>query len=171
MTEKTNDLKQITDVVPKNELDTPKDRDSQFIDEYLSCLDVREAGRRLGYAETTINSGYLYQKFKKPEFQEKLKRAAIARDYQDLALIYSLERLGLQEIANQAKDRPKSIIGNLSTLKHIAKQKKQISGILGQESPPLKATVSIQEIRQIYNMSSTPISIKHAVEGEVLNED
>lgn len=125
-----NDNKDITDVVPQNEIDTPIDKNKQFIEAYLDCLDVREAGRRLGYAESTINSGYLYQKFNKPEFQEKLKSAYIARDYQDLALIYSLERKGLIETAQQAKDKPESIITNLSKLKHITKQKKQTTGVL-----------------------------------------
>ena len=169
MTEKTNDSKQITDVVPQNEIDTPIDRDTQLIEAYLDCLDVREAGRRLGYAESTINSGYLYQKFKKPEFQEKLKSAYIARDYQDLALIYSLERLGLQEIAQQAKDKPKSIVGNLANLKHITKQKKQISGILSQDAPKPQSVVTfnIKEIRMLHDSINPYNDVK---EAEIVKE-
>ena len=165
----TNNNKQITDVVPQNELDTQKDRDLQFIEAYLDCLDVREAGRRLGYAETTINSGYLYQKFKKHEFQEKLKHAYIARDYQDLALIYSLERLGLQEIAQEAKDKPNSIVRNLANLKHITKQKKQISGILQDTPKPQEPTFNLTEIRCFVQqfMPDRPKSI----DGEVFDKE
>ena len=112
------------------ELDLPRDQETELIKAFLSCHDVREAGKIAGYSDSTINSGYLYQKFQKPDFQEKLKQYAIACDYQDLSFIYGIERNALRYAYEQSLAVPKSALESVSKLRHITTQKKKVTSIL-----------------------------------------
>ena len=146
-----NGISQVTDIIPKDEIDTSESKESKFAMEYLDCHDVREAGRRAGYSATVLTSGYLYGKFKNPRFQEIFRGIAIARDYQDMAFVYSLERKALKEAVHQAKDKPESALENLSKLKRTVKEKKQIIGLLSPDTsaPPQTINVAVFERVQI----------------------
>ena len=146
---KDNKNEEITDLVPQSELDTSENKESVFARAYLDCGDVREAGRQAGYAESVLTSGYLYGKFKNPRFQEIFRSIGIANDYEDMAFVYSLERKALQEAVKQATDKPASALENISKLKHITKQKKQVIGILGQDTPQSPQTVSVVLIEKV----------------------
>ena len=148
-TNKDNESEQIIDLVPVNEDDTPKSQEDRFIIEYLDCHDVREAGKRAGYAASVMTSGYLYGKFKNPKFQDKFRSVAISREYQDMAFVYSLERKALEEASKQATEKPETAIENLSKLKHTLKQKKQIVGILSPDTAPAQPMVNIGSMTQI----------------------
>jgi hypothetical protein len=145
----SNDNKDITDITLQTEPNVSESKATRFAMEYLNCHDVREAGRRAGYAESVLSSGYLYGKFKNPKFQEIFWSAAIALDYQDLAFVYSLERKALQEAVKQAKEKPESALENIAKLKQTSKQKKQIIGILGQDTPQPPQTINIALIERV----------------------
>lgn len=152
MTDKTNnsnEINQLSDIVTENGSDTSENKESKFAMAYLDCHDVREAGRRAGYAESVLSSGYLYGKFKNPRFQEIFRSIAIARDYQDLAFVYSLERKALQEAVKQATDKPATALENISKLKVTTKQKKQIIGLLGQDTPQPTQTLNVTNIQKL----------------------
>ena len=142
---KSRENNSITTIEPE----ISESKESKFIRAYLICHDVREAGRQAEYAESVLSSGYLYGKFKNPKFQEMFRRAAIAMDYQDLAFVYSLERKALKEAAQQAKDNPGSALENIAKLKHTVKQKKQITKLLGQDTPKPPQTINIQCIERV----------------------
>ena len=111
-----------TDITPAE-----TDRETIFALALFENPDVREAGIAAGYSETTLSSGYLYQKLKTPKFQAKLKEVAIAKDFQHLSKAYQLEDKALAAALEQAIDNPDSAIKNVGKLKHTIKQKKQIN--------------------------------------------
>jgi len=136
-----------------NEINPIEDQEKVFIEHYFDCLDVREAGKRAGYSDATVNSGYLYQKFGKDKFKQKLLNLATIQDIQDIALVYSIERKALQEILEQLKE-PKTkqlALENISKLKHIPSQKKQILGILSDTKTPQQITINIDKIQGLWS--------------------
>jgi hypothetical protein len=149
MNDNSNESKEIVPITSENALDTPRSQEDRFIIEYLDCRDVREAGKRAGYADSVMTSGYLYGKFKNPKFQEKFRSVAIARDYQDMAFVYSLERQALEEAVRQATDKPESALQNISKLKHTLREKKRIVGILADDNAPVQPMITIKAAKNV----------------------
>jgi hypothetical protein len=144
-----NESKEIAPITSENAFDAPKSQEDRFIDEYLDCGNVAQAGRRANYSESVIESGYLYGKFKNPKFQDKFRQAALARDYQDISYGYNLERKAMQEANRQAIEKPETAIENISKLKHTLRDKKRIIGILADDKAPPQPMITIQAAKNV----------------------
>ena len=131
----------------------PIDRDTLFaLELFKDPSNVSAAAIRAGFPESTANQGFIYSKVKSPAFQELLKQTAIANDFKHLALVYGIEDKALTAAYNEAVIDDKTAITNISKLKHILKQKKQITGILRDDiQPPKTTTINIQELRLIHS--------------------
>jgi phage terminase small subunit len=149
MTKESNETKHITDKTSTNELDIPQDKETRFaLELFKDPTNVRQAAIRAGYSKSTATQGYIYQKLQSPKFQQKLKETAISNDFKHLALVYDLEHRALKQAILEAIEDPKSSIRNIAKLKHISKQKKQITGTLrddAQAKPPV--TINVKELR------------------------
>ena len=142
----------------------PIDQETMLAIAYLDCGDIREAAREVGYTESTIRSGYIKNKLNNPVFHQKIRDAAVACDFQHLSLVYQLESKALER-ANEETEKDNAI-DNVSKLKHIAAQKKKITGILRDDiQAPGQVTINANVINQFWS-NAIPEAITVEPEGD-----
>jgi len=112
------------------------DKETKFALALFDSKTAIEAGRKAGYSDVTLKSGYIYKKLRDPKFQEKLKSVAIANDWQDVSKAYQIQAAAIdaaQEIQTTKDVTPQDKIQAARAVKDIIKEKKQSTGILNEQ--------------------------------------
>ena len=99
-----------------------------------------QAAIKAGYAESTANST-IYTLIKKPEFQTRLREYAIANDLLSVPQLQKIENSCLKLVEADPKQYPK--------FKEIFRQKKQIAGLLEQDTQPRQPMINIRSIENL----------------------
>lgn len=115
-------------------------REDLMIRNLFLCDSIAEAAIKAGYSESYAN-GPLYIRLKKPKFQEKIRKYAIANELLNIPKIMRLESKALDYLVDKPAELPK--------FASILKQKKQIAGLLSQDAAPQVPTISIEKVGQM----------------------
>lgn len=132
--------------------DTPSDADRR--ERYIANLfnpifrTPKEAALGAGYSECYAEKAHLYLA-KSGKLPDLIRQYATAHDILDLPKIYALEKAALNQAIAESISRPDSTIDNLSKLRHLIKTKKQIAGVLQQDTEQAAPTINIGEVRQL----------------------
>jgi hypothetical protein len=130
---------------PVDEDKQDESREALFIRNLFLDMDVKTAGREAGYSEA-YTSSTLYQKFKSPRFQNKIRDFAASLNYSFLPKVLNIHRLGLEAIE---KDLKNGGVEKASKLKHISRDSLRMAGLLNDENKPGVSYVNIRSIRAI----------------------
>jgi hypothetical protein len=117
------------------------DREDLLIRNLFLCKTPREAARKAGYSESYTESGLIYRRLKSPKLQEKIRQYAIANELLNIPAILDLERGAIKYLQDKPQELPKFAA--------ILKQKKQIAGLLQQDTTPTAPTINIKEVRTL----------------------
>ena len=120
-------------------------REELLIRNLFLDMDLKPAARAAGYSESYISST-LYQKFKSPRFQNKIRDFAASLNYSFLPKVLNIHRLGLEAIE---KDLKNGGVEKASKLKHISRDSLRMAGLLNDENKPGVSYVNIRSIRAI----------------------
>jgi hypothetical protein len=119
----------------------PIDRETAFLRNLFIEPNVLQAAIKAGYSEGYAN-GPLYNRLKTPKFQAKLREYATTHELIDsVPLILKLEHNALKWLQDKPEELPK--------FASILKQKKQIAGLLSQDTAPAQATISIGQVANL----------------------
>jgi len=129
----------MTDNLP-NTTTEPHTKQDKFIAALFTTPTIKEAANIAGYSQSSRTS-FVYDLVKRPEFAAKLREYAIANDLQTLPIIAQIEDRCIQVVAENPEKYPK--------FKEIFRQKKQIAGILAQDTQPTQPTVNIRTIESL----------------------
>lgn len=136
------DLSIITSEPEENTLDnlpTTETREDRFIRNLYIFKTPYEAAIRAGYSKNYASSG-IYTKMKGKKFMEKVVQYAIENDIRSLPKIAYIENQILDYLVENPLEAPKYA--------HTLKQKKQIAGILGRDTPQAPVTVNIKTLEK-----------------------
>jgi hypothetical protein len=120
-------------------------REALFIRNLFLDMDVKAAGRAAGYSEAYISST-MYQKFRSPRFQNKIRDFAASLNYSFLPKVLNIHRLGLEAIE---KDLREGGVEKASKLKHISRDSLRMAGLLNDEGKPGVSFVNVENLQAI----------------------
>ena len=119
---------------------TEPTKQDKFISYLFTEQTIKDAARKAGYAESTCAS-VTYTMLKDPKFQDKLRQYAINNDLLSLPVIAKIENKCLNLVDANPEKYPK--------FKEIFRQKKQVAGILAQDTTPAVPTINIKSIEHL----------------------
>jgi hypothetical protein len=132
-------------VIPGELTKKEASREELLIRNLFLDMDLKPAARAAGYSESYISST-LYQKFKSPKFQARIRDYASALNYSFLPKVLNIHKLGLQAIEDDLKSGG---VEKASKLKHFTRQTLQMGGLLNDEVKPGVSYVNIQNLQAI----------------------
>jgi len=138
---KTNDNKDVTDIVPKEEgsIEPKPSKEDLFIRNLFLYKTVKEAAIKAGYTKNTASST-VYVKLKNERFKNKIREYAINNDLLCLPKIAFIEEQVLDHLVKNPLDLPK--------FRHTVKEKKRIAGILQPDAlPEPPPTINIESLK------------------------
>jgi len=119
---------------------TEPSKSDQLIRYLFSEPDIKAAAIKAGYAESTA-SKHIYTMIKDPKFQDRLRQYAIANDLLSVPQLQKIENSCLKLVEANPEKYPK--------FKEIFRQKKQVAGLLAQDTTPAVPTINIRSIEHL----------------------
>jgi hypothetical protein len=131
----------ITTASTDDNLPEPIDRESAFLRNLFIEPSVMQAALKAGYSEA-YSKGDIYTRLRTSKFQEKVREYARTHELiESISVIMRLEHNALKWLQDKPQELPKYA--------SILKQKKQIAGLLSQDTAPAQATISIGQVANL----------------------
>jgi len=147
------------------------DQETRFAIALFESKTASEAGKKAGYSESTLKSGYIYKKLRDPKFISKLKSIAIANDWKDVSTAYQIEHNAIQAAHDlqESSENHKDKIAAAHMVRHIIKEKKQTTGLLQGDVIIHKPNLNIIALnaRDMMRQLNNPEQVQDA---EIVNE-
>ena len=122
-------------------LPTTLDQEAAFIRNLFLFPSITQAALESGYSESSAKS-HIYTKLRQPKFQEKIREYARTHELiESIPTILRLENNALKYLDGKPEELPKFAA--------LIKQKKQIAGLLSQDSPVSQAMISIGQVANL----------------------
>ena len=147
--DKSNENRGITElipIIPKKDDETlpvAESMEDKFIRNLFLYESKYKAAIKAGYTENTAKST-IYTKLKSERFRDKIRSFTVANDLAEIPIIAHIERKILKAVNKDIKQYPK--------FKDVFRQKKQIAGILGDDTSPPPTTINIESIQKLQIM-------------------
>lgn len=142
---KKNVLPLPSDPIVPEVVNEDEERENAFIRYLFLGLGVTDAASKAGYSKSYAESA-VYQKFKSPRFQDKIRDYAVSTNAQTIPKVCDLYRIAVNQLYKEAQNGE---LENLSKLRHIPRQILEIGRILTPEQGQVANYVNIEQIQAV----------------------